>query len=142
MPITIRFAQPKDAPQLLRLNEAFNGPGDQTPEGIRTALEAPGPEQVFVAEAEESGALIGFCCCLLKRSFCYQEPSGEITEFFVDPAWRRQGAGRALLAFAVRFCESQRVSELTLLTGDDNFTAQAFYKSLGFSPTGELHMAL
>lgn len=55
MPITIRFAQPKDAPQLLRLNEAFNGPGDQTPEGIRAALEAPGPEQVFVAEAEESG---------------------------------------------------------------------------------------
>ena len=43
MPVTIRFAQPKDAPQLLRLNEAFNGPGDQTPEGIRAALEAPGP---------------------------------------------------------------------------------------------------
>lgn len=142
MPVIIRPARPQDAPQLLRLNEAFNGPGDQTLQGISAALEAPGPERVFVAEAGEKGNLAGFCCCLLKHSFCYREPSGEITEFFVDPPWRRQGVGRALLECAIEFCRSQGVSELTLLTGEDNFTAQAFYKSLGFGPTGEQHMAL
>lgn len=139
MPITIRPARPSDAPALLALNTAFNGPGSQTPEAVAEFLRSPGPELVLVAEAAE---LAGFCCCLLKRSFCYAEPSAEITEFYVSPAWRRQGVGRSLLEAAVAQCKARGAVEITLLTGSDNLPAQALYRAGGFSPTGELHMEL
>lgn len=140
MPIAIRMASPEDAPGLMRLNTAFNGPGTQTVEGIKAALETPGAELVLVAEA--AGEPIAFCCCQLKYSFCYGEPSGEITEFYVDPGYRRQGVGRRLLQAAIGQCKARGAGEITLLTGDDNYAAQALYASGGFAPSGELHMEL
>lgn len=137
--MVFRLAVPGDAPELLRLNEAFNGPGGQTPAGVEAALSHPGEERVFVAQAGDR--LAGFCCCQLKRSFCYTEPACEVTEFFVDPPYRRQGVGRGLMAQVARLCGQQGVSEVALLTGDDNRAAQAFYSSMGFSLSGEVHMA-
>lgn len=136
--MVFRPAVPGDAPELLRLNEAFNGPGGQTLAAVESALSTPGGERVFVAQ--EGDSLAGFCCCQVKRSFCYQEPACEVTEFFVDPPYRRQGAGRGLMAQVARLCRQLGVGEVTLLTGDDNLAAQAFYKDAGFSPSGELHM--
>ncbi len=142
MLFSIRPACPGDAPELLRLNTAFNGPGDQTIEGIEKALKDPGGERVLVAQGAKGQGLLGFCCCQLKRSFCYREPVGEITEFYVDPAFRRQGVGRALLKEALCLCRAQGAEEITLLTGGDNLPAQALYAAGGFVPSGELHMAL
>jgi len=142
MPINIRPARPEDAPSLLRLNIEFNGPGEQTLDGVEKSLSLPGPEQVLVAEASEGNELVGFCCCLLKRSFCYREPSAEITEFYVDKSHRRQGIGRDLLKAAVALCKSCGACEITLLTGADNRAAQALYRGSGFAPSGELHMGL
>lgn len=139
MSATIRAASPQDALALMQLNAAFNGPGGQTLENIRAALQRPGPEYVLVAEAEGE-ELVGFCCCLLKSSFCYEAPTAEITEFFISPDYRRQGIGTRLLNTVLSLCRSRGAKEITLLTGDDNIPAQAFYKSLGFVPSGELHM--
>lgn len=142
MPITIRLARPADAAELMRLNEDFNGPSGQSLAAMEDALREPGPEVVFVAESAGAEGLAGFCCCLVKHSFCYDVPSAEITEFFVDPACRRQGVGRALLAAALEHCRAGEIYEVTLLTGEDNYPAQSLYQGLGFRPTGELHMGL
>lgn len=140
MPVKIRPATPADAPGLMRLNIDFNGPGTQTTEGMAVALSAPSPELVLVAQQEGTSELLGFCCCLLKNSLCYGEPSGEVTEFYVDPRYRRQGIGRALLMEAINQCQARGAQEITLLTGDDNLPAQALYTAGGFTPSGELHM--
>lgn len=140
MPILIRLAQPQDAPALMRLNEAFNGPGGQTAGSIEASLRLPGPERVLVAESVETKELAGFCCCFIKHSFCYEVPSAEITEFYVSPAWRRQRIGRRLLQAALQLCKDCGAVEITLLTGSGNYPAQALYKSAGFSQSGEIHM--
>lgn len=135
-----RPASPSDAPELQRLNIAFNGPPGQTLEDTEAALAMSGSEKVFVAQMDASNVLGGFCCCQVKYSFCYSRPSVEVTEFFVDPPCRRQGLGRGLMGQVSALCQKLGAEELTLLTGGDNVTAQAFYKSLGFAPSGELHM--
>lgn len=140
MPVKIRFASPADAPALMRLNTDFNGPGTQTAEGMAASLSTSSPELVLVAQQEGTGELLGFCCCLIKCSLCYGEPSGEVTEFYIDPLYRRQGIGRALLAEAVNQCRARGAQEITLLTGGDNLPAQALYTAGGFTPSGELHM--
>ena len=141
MPMDFRPATPSDASELLRLNAAFNGPPSQTLAATREALAHPGAERVFVAQPCQGDRLAGFCCCQLKRSFCYPEPSCEVTEFYVDPPYRRQGVGRGLMAQVFRLCQEEGAAELSLLTGGDNQAAQAFYSSLGFRPSGELHMS-
>lgn len=142
MEFRFRPASPGDAAGLVRLNGAFNGPSDRTPSQVAESLASPGSERVSVAQAGEGngGRLAGFCCCQVKRSFCYARPSVEVTEFYVEGDCRRQGVGRGLMGCVFRLCQELGAEELSLLTGDDNLGAQAFYTGMGFSPTGELHL--
>ena len=137
MELCFRRAVPEDAPQLKRLNEAFNGPGEKTAAAMAEDLRSPGGELVFVAQAETG--LAGFCCCQLKHSFCYEDSSAELTELYVDPAFRRMGAASGLAAYAEETCRGLGACELTLLAGAENSAAQAFYEQAGFSLTGEVH---
>lgn len=139
MAVSFRPASPGDAAGLVCLNAAFNGPSSRTPGQVAASLAAPGGERVFVAQAQ-GGGLAGFCCCQVKHSFCYEKPSVEVTELYVGEGFRRQGVGRGLMGCVFCLCRELGAEELTLLTGDDNLDAQAFYASLGFSPTGELHL--
>ena len=137
MKIIFRAARPEDAPELKRLNEAFNGPGSMTEEAMAACLSSPGGERVFAAQAGDR--LAGFCCCQIKRSVCYEDCSAELTELYVEPEFRRQGVASGLLDCFQRFCATQGVSEIMLLTGSDNRAARAFYEQAGYSLTGELH---
>ncbi len=135
----IRLATPQDAPQLYQLNEQFNGPGGAPVEAIAAALAANAQEVVAVAQVD--GALAGFACAQVKRSFCYQSPPVEVTEVFVSPACRRRGLARAMLAFLEDYCaEKFGASEFTLLTGRRNAPAQALYRNAGYTANDELMM--
>ena len=57
----------------------------------------------------------------------------------MEPEFRRKGTASGLLALAQDYCAGQGVSEFTLLTGEENRTARAFYESRGFRLTGEVH---
>ena len=100
-------------------------------------LAAPGGELTFVAQGDRG--LVGFCCCQVKRSWCYREPAAELTELYVEPGFRRMGVAKGLLALAEEACAGLGAEALTLLTGDDNGPARGFYESQGFSPSGEVH---
>lgn len=135
----IRLATPQDAPQLYQLNEQFNGPSGTTVEAMAEALASPAQEIVAVAQVD--GALAGFACAQVKRSFCYESPPVEVTEMFVSPAYRRRGLGLALLAFLEDYCaEKFGASEFTLLTGRRNAPAQALYRKAGYAANDELMM--
>lgn len=137
MEITVRPARPKDAAELWRLNEAFNGAGPKTVPQMEEDLAALTNECVFVAQSGER--LIGFCCCQVKRSFCYETLAVELTELYVEPQARRRGVASALLAAMQNAFLEEPVEQFTVLTGEDNTAAQAFYERCGFSPSGEVH---
>ena len=127
----------EDREQLCRLNQAFNGPGDKTPAAVGEDLSSLPGELTFVAE--EAGELVGFCCCQVIRSWCYPQPAAQLTELYVAPAHRRKGAAAGLLALAEKACAALGAEGLTLLTGEDNRTARAFYESQGYRLSGEVH---
>ena len=133
----IRLAAPEDAEQLFGLNERFNGPSGTTVEDMARSI--AGNPQELVVVADQGGVLAGFACVQVKRSFCYEIPSAEITEVFVDEGFRRRGLARELLDFAVRAAVERfgPLGELTVLTGEDNLPAQRLYEGAGFRLEGE-----
>lgn len=133
----IRLAAPEDAGQLFGLNERFNGPSGTTVEDMARSI--AGNPQELVVVADQGGVLAGFACVQVKRSFCYEIPSAEITEVFVDEGFRRRGLARELLDFAVRAAVERfgPLDGLTVLTGDDNLPAWALYEGAGFTKEDE-----
>ncbi len=66
------------------------------------------------------------------------EPSTcELFTLYVDPRCQRQGAGRALVADAMRQARAARASRLQVAVMPGNGPAIAFYEACGFEPAGE-----
>jgi ribosomal-protein-alanine acetyltransferase len=60
----------------------------------------------------------------------------DVVNLAVDPAHRRRGAGRALLAAAVGYCRARRVALVWLRVRAGNRGARAFYRRCGFRVVG------
>lgn len=134
----IRLACPADAEALVRLNAAFNGVDDVSAVCVRSSLEASGE---VVTVAVEDGAPVAFCCAQVHHSFCYPTPVAEVTEMYVDAAFRRQGIAQALLGFLEAHLRDQYdVDEIHLLTGTRNHAAQSAYRKVGFTIKDEVYM--
>lgn len=136
MSVTLRLANVSDAGQLFLLNEAFNGEGSNTPEGIAASLEANAQERVAVAETD--GHLIGFLCAQPLWSMCYGVRYVELTELYVDPAHRRRGVGGALIGFMEDSYRREGIEHFQLFTGGDNLNAQSLYRMCGYIDTEEM----
>jgi GNAT superfamily N-acetyltransferase len=129
--ILIRQAMPADAAALARLNMLFNG-GGMAPEQVADQLAgAVGVESAYLAEVD--GAAVGFACLRLIPTIFAAAPYGEVTELFVEEAYRRLGIGRALLHRVETIARSAGVEELFLMTGFKNTTAHHFYHTIGYS---------
>jgi len=138
MPFLIRHAVPEDAPALHHMNAAFNGDTGITCDMIHRCL-LTRPEVVLIAEHDGSPA--GFCCTQVHHSFCYPAPVAEVTEMYVEPAFRGQGCAGAMLRFLEEHLRGEYgVDEMHLLTGCGNLAAQAAYRKAGFAPHPEAYM--
>jgi putative acetyltransferase len=60
--------------------------------------------------------------------------AAEVKRMYVDPAWRSQGVGRALLVALIAGARARGYRVLRLGTLHDMTPAQALYRSLGFVP--------
>jgi GNAT superfamily N-acetyltransferase len=60
--------------------------------------------------------------------------SAEVKRMYVQPAWRGNGVGRALLETLLAGARARGYQTLRLGTLDDMLAAQALYGSLGFTP--------
>jgi ribosomal protein S18 acetylase RimI-like enzyme len=60
-------------------------------------------------------------------------PELHVSEFYVREAYRRQGAGTALMRAAERTAEEHRCETLSLFVHVDNESARSFYETLGFT---------
>ena len=137
MPFTIRAATPEDAPALHAMNIAFNGDTGVTEAAIRRSLEHSAEVVVI---AERAGSPAGFCCAQVHRSFCYPSPVAELTEMYVDEAYRRRGCAVQMLLFLEARLQQEGCDELHLLTGLQNQSAQAAYRRAGFRAVSEQYM--
>jgi ribosomal protein S18 acetylase RimI-like enzyme len=101
---------------------------------------AEGPDAVaFVAV--ESDAACGFIAGFVGR---WREGSLRaddvatvtMAKAWVDPAWRRQGLGRALTEAVASWAKDKRAKILEVQVTENNAAAVAFYSKLGFTDTG------
>ena len=127
----IRIATPSDAEALARMNAAFNGVSDSA-EQIAARLAACAEIETAIL-AELDGQVGGFACVRVVPCVLYAEPYAELTELYVEPALRRRGLGRALIAYAEQLAHARGATDLLIMTGTDNAAAQALYRAAGYA---------
>lgn len=88
---------------------------------------------VVVAEAE--GHLIGLGVGdVTKPSSWSDERALYVTNVYIDPAYRRRGIGRAVVAELVAFAAKRELERLVLRVFTPNHEALDFWTKLGFEP--------
>lgn len=126
----VRAAQPDDAVEIARLNTLMNG-ADEPPEHYAARLrDARRVDTPLLVELE--GRAVGMANLRLLQQVFYPEPYAELTELFVEEKYRRQGAGRALIAFAEDLARKAGASQMLILTNFYNHPAQQLYRSMGY----------
>ncbi len=129
--LTIRLARMEDAAAVARLNRAFNGV-KATPDEIAARMQASAHVERVVL-AESNGRVCGLACLRLALTPLYAAPYAELTELFVEEAYRRRGIGRALLGFVEELAREGGADHLLLQTGQLNKEAQAFYRAMDYA---------
>ena len=120
-------AQPGDAAAMTALQAAaFDAPWPEA--DITQILTSTGGFGVVARDGDQPSA--GF---ILARSIAGE---AEILTLAVDPARRRSGIARALLAAAIGLAQESGAATMFLEVADDNAAALGLYASAGFSEAG------
>jgi ribosomal protein S18 acetylase RimI-like enzyme len=116
------LAQAEDSLHAVRASEA---------DWLRDGFGANAGFTAFVAESTDGGGVIGMATCSRRTITGWNGPVLFLQDLFVDPAHRKNGVARALVArVAALACElGSPIVELTVRA--DN-KAQAFYQGAGF----------
>ena len=125
----------RDVAEVRRLVHAHADARASTPgiEYMRADAERmPGPYVppqggLWLARAGDTG--IG--CVALKPLI---DGTAEVKRMYVEPSWRGNGVGRALLEALIGGARARGYTTLRLGTLDDMLVAQSLYRSLGFAP--------
>ena len=137
--VLIERAVPPDRLDVERLIAAYHASEGVTPkpERITWAVDQILKNRVggVILVAREKRAIVGVALAV------YQ-PSAElgrmlvVNDFFVDPATRRKGVGRALATKLLEEAKAMHVDRIDLEILPSNAPAAAFWKSLGFRTQG------
>jgi ribosomal protein S18 acetylase RimI-like enzyme len=130
MPTEIRLATADDTAALAELIAEFNGPQGDEDETAARLTACDGLEVALIARGGSEVA--GFACLRVTPAIGSRDWHALLTELYVRAPFRRQGVARALVQQAEALAHQQGATELFLLTGRKNTTAQAFYEQLGF----------
>ena len=127
---TLRIAEPADASEIARLNALFNDV-HQPPEFYAARMgEAQRADTPILAEID--GCVVGMVNLRLVKQVFYPEPYAELTELFVEEAYRRRGVARALIESAEELARAAGAPEMLILTDFYNHPAQMLYGALGY----------
>jgi GNAT superfamily N-acetyltransferase len=99
-------------------------------EELTRSVTEPGRHVMFLAH---EGDVIGSAYGLLDRE---RSDAGRVGGMWVDPAWRRRGAGRALLQEVFGWARKRGLKRLGLWAPAHNPAAMALYSRAGFRDTG------
>ena len=126
----IRSATGHDAAALARLNGLFNDATLSPEQQAGRLRDAAATERALLAWTD--GRAVGFACLQFVPMITTATPYAEVTELFVEEAYRRRGIAGALLAEAERLAHGLGAPGVILFTGLKNETAQAFYRAVGY----------
>jgi ribosomal protein S18 acetylase RimI-like enzyme len=132
--VNVRRAEPGDADGVLALMEGLTRPA---------VADDPAPQrEVFLAHldredaaifvAESGGELVGAVSLWIQPRLNWTTPQGWIPDLYVDPAFRRRGAARALLDACAELCRERDCHVLVLESGHHRAEAHRLYESYGF----------
>ena len=136
----VRAAQPVDIPALMRLKRML-AEGEDSLHAVR-ANEAdwlrdgfgPGAGFIaFVAEADDSGRILGMATCSQRTITGWNGPVIFLQDLIVEPAYRQHGIARALIARVAALARDLGSPIVELTVRADN-PAQGFYLRNGFQP--------
>ena len=146
--MTVRRAVGADAPALAALSRVVHDMhlarrpdyfkpvrADDAAGWFRARLDEP-TTAAWIAEAD--GRPVGYVLTFFhergENVFLRPRRWCEIDQIAVDPAWRRRGAGRALMAAAVAEAQTRGLGVIELFAWAFNTDAQAMFRRLGFEP--------
>jgi ribosomal protein S18 acetylase RimI-like enzyme len=132
--VIVRPAEPRDADRVLALMEGLTRPA---------VADDPGPQrqvfldhlrhddaEVFVAEVD--GDVAGAVSLWIQPRLNWTTPQAWIPDLYVDPAFRRRGAARALLDACVEEARRRGCHAITLESGHHRGEAHQLYEAYGF----------
>jgi ribosomal protein S18 acetylase RimI-like enzyme len=133
--VSVRPAEPHDADALLALMEGLTRPAvadDPQPQRdvFLAHLEHP-DAKVYVAELD--GEVAGAVSLWFVPRLNWTTPQAWIPDLYVDPAFRRRGAARALLDACAEEARSRGCHVLVLESGHHRAEAHELYESYGFT---------
>jgi GNAT superfamily N-acetyltransferase len=129
--ITVRQATPDDAAELARMLDLFDGIG-ATPEQVAARMLAcQSVLTTFIGEMDRRP--VGFACLRLVPHLQGDQPYAELTDIYVDAAFRRHGVARSLIARVEAMARAAGANEMVIITGFDNEGARAAYRAVGYA---------
>jgi ribosomal protein S18 acetylase RimI-like enzyme len=138
--VSVRRAEPRDAEAVIALMAGLGRPpvagGDEQADVFRAHLDHPDAE-IFVAELE--GAIAGAVSLWVRPRLNWTTPEAWIPDLYVDPAFRRRGAARALLDACVAAARERGCHRLVLESGHERAEAHLLYESYGFTHGGRFY---
>jgi predicted N-acetyltransferase YhbS len=135
MGLTIRDAQPKDAPSVAQLvaQLGYSVSGRAVAARLER-LAASEADRLLVAET--GGEVVGLASIHVSLSIEYDEPVAKLGALVVDERFRRRGIGEALVRAIEEEARTRSCSLVFLTTAERRTGAHAFYRRLGFAETG------
>lgn len=85
---------------------------------------------------------VGYVVVTLCYTMTYGGLSAVIDDFFIQPAFRGQGLGKAALAEVRDLCARSSVRAMLVTTGPDNAPALAVLRKIGFGETDHSYLTL
>lgn len=130
----VREAEPRDADRVLELMEDLTRPA---------VADDPGPQrEVFLAHLEQGdcriyvaeldGEIAGAVSLWIQPRLNWTTPQAWIPDLYVDEAFRRLGAARALLDACAAEARRRGCHALVLESGHHRAEAHQLYESYGF----------
>ena len=138
----IRYATKADVPrihQLIKdLAEYEKAPleAKASLEQIEASLFSPNPH-AFCHVVDVDGEVVGISIWFLNYSTWLGKPGIYLEDLYIDPSYRGQGFGLALLKELAKICIEREYERLQWWVLDWNQPSIEFYKSLGAVPMDE-----
>lgn len=132
----VRAAVGADAQALLALRLALWPDADDGLAELQAALAQADTSHLLVVD--DADAALGFVEVSVRHDYVNgteSTPVGFLEGWYVSPAWRGRGLGRALVAAAVGWTREQGCAELASDARLDDSGAQAAHAACGFEPT-------
>lgn len=128
--ITVSIAALEDASAIAKLNRLFNEV-DESPDAIAVRMSDPNcVETVILAKVADKA--VGFALVRVVPTVLYADPHAELTELYVLEEFRQRGIASGLIAYAEQVAVQKGARSILVQTGDDNLSALALYKKLGY----------